>query len=89
MGPLNPDSAQVVPEAGGMVNALREYCDDWTDHLFGAPNHRDDREIRGVGRPVRRRPATCLAHGSRCLKPTATSPAPFWRMDPRHKTVSI
>jgi prevent-host-death family protein len=24
-----------------MIDALREYADDWQDHLYGAPNHAD------------------------------------------------
>src|ERR1022692_5072188 len=26
---------------GGVIGALREYADDWHDHLLNAPNHRD------------------------------------------------
>jgi hypothetical protein len=25
-----------------MVDALREYAEDWQDHLLNAPNHRDN-----------------------------------------------
>ena len=25
-----------------MVDALREYAEDWQDHLLGAPDHRDN-----------------------------------------------
>jgi hypothetical protein len=25
-----------------MVDALREYAEDWQDHLLGAPNHREN-----------------------------------------------
>jgi hypothetical protein len=50
-----------------MVDALREYAEDWQDHLLDAPNHRDGwglvqliglRDARPAGERVgaRRRP---------------------------------
>jgi hypothetical protein len=30
---------------GEMIEALREYVQDWQDHLLSAPNHRDNWEL--------------------------------------------
>jgi len=29
-----------------MVDALREYADDWQDHLYNVPNHADTLQFR-------------------------------------------
>jgi prevent-host-death family protein len=40
--PLAADGATLDEALGAMVDALREYADDWQDHLRDAPNHRDN-----------------------------------------------
>ncbi|HWE90354.1 MAG TPA: hypothetical protein VG317_12910 [Pseudonocardiaceae bacterium] len=38
--PVAADGATFDEAVTEMVAALREYADDWQDHLLGAPNHR-------------------------------------------------
>jgi predicted RNase H-like HicB family nuclease len=39
--PVGADGASFEEAIDEMVDALREYADDWQDHLLDAPNHRD------------------------------------------------
>jgi predicted RNase H-like HicB family nuclease len=40
--PVAADGATFEEAIAEMVSALREYADDWQDHLLHAPNHRDN-----------------------------------------------
>jgi len=40
--PVAVDGATFTDAVEAMVQALREYADDWIDHLSTAPNHRDN-----------------------------------------------
>jgi predicted RNase H-like HicB family nuclease len=40
--PVAADGATFDEAVGEMVDALREYAEDWQDHLREAPNHRDN-----------------------------------------------
>jgi predicted RNase H-like HicB family nuclease len=40
--PIAADGATFDDAILNMVDALREYADDWQDHLLDAPNHRDN-----------------------------------------------
>lgn len=40
--PIAADSATFDDALDEMVSALREYADDWSDHLLHAPNHADN-----------------------------------------------
>jgi hypothetical protein len=40
--PVAADGADLDEALAEMVNALREYAEDWQDHLHVAPNHRDN-----------------------------------------------
>ncbi|MFC4561187.1 hypothetical protein ACFO4E_04870 [Nocardiopsis mangrovi] len=40
--PLAADGATFEAALSEMVDAFREYAEDWHDHLFDAPNHRDN-----------------------------------------------
>lgn len=40
--PIAADGATVDEAVGEMVSALREYAEDWADHLLHAPNHEDN-----------------------------------------------
>jgi Antitoxin of toxin-antitoxin, RelE / RelB, TA system len=40
--PVAADGASVAEALSEMVDALREYADDWEDHLRLAPNHADN-----------------------------------------------
>jgi predicted RNase H-like HicB family nuclease len=40
--PVAADGATFDEAIDEMVQALREYTDDWQDHLLDAPNHRDN-----------------------------------------------
>jgi predicted RNase H-like HicB family nuclease len=40
--PIAADGATVNEAVDEMVLALREYAEDWADHLLHAPNHRDN-----------------------------------------------
>ena len=39
--PIHADGATLDEAVDEMVDALREYSDDWQDHLLDAPNHRE------------------------------------------------
>jgi len=39
--PVAADGASFDEALEEMVDALREYAEDWQDHLLNAPNHRD------------------------------------------------
>jgi hypothetical protein len=39
--PVAADGATFDEAIEEMIDALREYAEDWTDHLRLAPNHRD------------------------------------------------
>lgn len=39
--PLAADGTSFDDAIAEMVDALREYAEDWQDHLLDAPNHRD------------------------------------------------
>lgn len=39
--PVSADGATFDEAVTEMIDALREYADDWQDHLLDAPNHRD------------------------------------------------
>lgn len=39
--PVAADGATFDEAVTEMIDALREYADDWQDHLLDAPNHRD------------------------------------------------
>jgi len=57
--PVAADGGTFDEAVAEMIDALREYADDWQDHLLGAPNHRenwglvqliglsDDEQLRG------------------------------------------
>lgn len=40
--PVAADGATFDEAVGEMIDALREYAEDWQDHLLDAPNHRDN-----------------------------------------------
>jgi hypothetical protein len=40
--PVAADGANFEEAISEMIQALREYADDWQDHLLNAPNHRDN-----------------------------------------------
>jgi len=40
--PVAADGASFDEALEEMVDALREYAEDWQDHLLNAPNHRDN-----------------------------------------------
>jgi len=40
--PVAADGATFEEAITDMIDALREYADDWQDHLLHAPNHRDN-----------------------------------------------
>ena len=40
--PVAADGATFDQALDEMVGALREYAEDWQDHLLNAPNHRDN-----------------------------------------------
>jgi hypothetical protein len=40
--PVAADGADFEEAISEMIQALREYADDWQDHLLNAPNHRDN-----------------------------------------------
>lgn len=40
--PIAADGATFDEALTEMVDALREYAEDWQDHLLDAPNHRDN-----------------------------------------------
>jgi predicted RNase H-like HicB family nuclease len=40
--PIAADGATFDAAIDEMIEALREYADDWQDHLLDAPNHRDN-----------------------------------------------
>ncbi len=40
--PVAADGATFEEAIAEMASALREYADDWQDHLLHAPNHRDN-----------------------------------------------
>lgn len=40
--PIAADAAIFDDAIGEMIEALREYAQDWQDHLLNAPNHRDN-----------------------------------------------
>lgn len=40
--PIAADAANFDAAIGEMIEALREYAQDWQDHLLNAPNHRDN-----------------------------------------------
>jgi predicted RNase H-like HicB family nuclease len=40
--PLAADGATFNEAVTEMIDALREYADDWQDHLYGVPNHADN-----------------------------------------------
>jgi len=40
--PVAADGATFDEAVEEMVDALREYAEDWQDHLLNAPNHRDN-----------------------------------------------
>ena len=39
--PVAADGASLDETVTEMVDALREYADDWQNHLYRAPNHAD------------------------------------------------
>jgi predicted RNase H-like HicB family nuclease len=39
--PVAADGANFEEAIGEMIQALREYAEDWQDHLLNSPNHRD------------------------------------------------
>jgi predicted RNase H-like HicB family nuclease len=43
--PIAADGATRDKAITEMVDALREYAQDWSDHLSAAPNHRDKAEL--------------------------------------------
>ncbi|MGR6924142.1 hypothetical protein ACU635_58600 [[Actinomadura] parvosata] len=48
--PIAADGPTVHEAVTELIGALREYADDWHDHLRDAPNHRENRElVRLVG----------------------------------------
>ncbi|QXJ25753.1 prevent-host-death protein [Actinomadura graeca] len=40
--PVAADGASLDQAVTEMIDALREYADDWQDHLLNAPNHREN-----------------------------------------------
>ncbi|MFF0306106.1 prevent-host-death protein [Streptosporangium sp. NPDC004379] len=40
--PVAADGADFNAAINEMIDALREYAEDWQDHLLDAPNHRDN-----------------------------------------------
>lgn len=40
--PIAADGATLDDALTEMIDALREYAQDWQDHLLGAMNHRDN-----------------------------------------------
>lgn len=40
--PLAADGETFEDAVTEMIDAMREYADDWQDHLLDAPNHRDN-----------------------------------------------
>src|SRR6266498_2884646 len=40
--PVAADGASFDDAIDEMIDALREYAEDWQDHLLDAPNHRDN-----------------------------------------------
>lgn len=40
--PVAADGTSLDEAVTEMVDALREYADDWQDHLLNAPNHREN-----------------------------------------------
>ncbi|CRK55774.1 hypothetical protein [Alloactinosynnema sp. L-07] len=40
--PVAADGASLDEAIAEMVDALREYAEDWQRHLLDAPNHRDN-----------------------------------------------
>ncbi|MBG0812925.1 prevent-host-death protein [Planomonospora sp. ID82291] len=40
--PVAADGSTFEEAIGEMVDALREYAEDWQDHLLNAPNHREN-----------------------------------------------
>ena len=40
--PVAADGSTFEEAIADMVDALREYAEDWQDHLMHAPNHRDN-----------------------------------------------
>lgn len=40
--PIAADGASFDEAVGEMIEALREYAQDWQDHLLTAPNHREN-----------------------------------------------
>jgi predicted RNase H-like HicB family nuclease len=40
--PVAADGATFDEAVAEMIDALREYAEDWQDHLFGVPNHSDN-----------------------------------------------
>jgi predicted RNase H-like HicB family nuclease len=40
--PVAADGANFEEAISEMIQALREYAEDWQDHLLNAPNHRDN-----------------------------------------------
>ncbi|MFC4057540.1 prevent-host-death protein [Planomonospora corallina] len=40
--PIAADGSTFEEAIGEMVGALREYAEDWQDHLLNAPNHREN-----------------------------------------------
>jgi predicted RNase H-like HicB family nuclease len=40
--PIAADAGSFDEAIGEMIQALREYAEDWQDHLLNSPNHRDN-----------------------------------------------
>lgn len=40
--PVAADGASFDEAVAEMIDALREYADDWQDHLYNVPNHSDN-----------------------------------------------
>ncbi len=40
--PIAADAGSFDEVIGEMIQALREYSEDWQDHLLNSPNHRDN-----------------------------------------------
>jgi hypothetical protein len=40
--PIAADAGSFDEAIGEMIQALREYAEDWQDHLLHSPNHRDN-----------------------------------------------
>lgn len=43
--PVAADGRTLDAALAEMIDALREYADDWQDHLRAAPNHRQHRRL--------------------------------------------